>query len=190
MELILTRPREQKLIASAKGLKFLVLDELHTYRGRQGADVALLLRRLRELLAAEAMQCVGTSATLAGRGSWDEQRSDVARLATRLVGDEVVGSDIIGETLERTTNPNDETNPAHVKAHLGESGSASPRISKHFPKTVTSPSSSADLFRPAEYPLVEGIATFVLNSALDPLLGGLARRAGVVRSKAVQLAPC
>lgn len=35
------------------------------------------------------------------------------------------------------------------------------------------------------HPLVEGLATYVLNSALDPLLGGLARRAGVVRSKSV-----
>jgi superfamily II DNA or RNA helicase len=34
--------------------------------------------------------------------------------------------------------------------------------------------------------LVEGLATYVLNSALDPLLGGIARRAGVIRSKAVQ----
>jgi hypothetical protein len=35
------------------------------------------------------------------------------------------------------------------------------------------------------HPLVEGLASYVLNSALDPLLGGLARRAGVIRSKAV-----
>ncbi|MEW5979781.1 MAG: helicase-related protein [Acidobacteriota bacterium] len=35
------------------------------------------------------------------------------------------------------------------------------------------------------HPLVEGLATYVLNSALDPLLGGIARRAGVLRSKAV-----
>jgi hypothetical protein len=116
LELILTRPREKKLIASAKGLKFLVLDELHTYRGRQGADVALLLRRVRELLDADAMQCVGTSATLAGRGSWEEQREGVARLATRLFGDEVEGSDIIGETLERATNPIDEANAADLAA--------------------------------------------------------------------------
>ena len=114
LELILTRPREQKLIASAKGLKFLVLDELHTYRGRQGADVALLLRRVRELLAADAMQCVGTSATLAGRGTWEEQRAEVALLATRLFGDKVDGPDVIGETLERATRPIDETHPADV----------------------------------------------------------------------------
>ena len=35
------------------------------------------------------------------------------------------------------------------------------------------------------HPLVEGLATHVLNSALDPLLGGLARRAGVMRSSVV-----
>ena len=60
-ELILTPPREQKLIASAKDLKFLVLDELHTYRGRQGADVVLLLRRLREVLATIGVLSTGTS---------------------------------------------------------------------------------------------------------------------------------
>ena len=44
LELILTRPFEKPLIEKAQGLRFLVLDEMHTYRGRQGADVALLVR--------------------------------------------------------------------------------------------------------------------------------------------------
>jgi hypothetical protein len=101
---------------AGKGLKFLVLDELHTYRGRQGADVALLLRRVRELLATGPMQCIGTSATLAGRGTWAEQSTDVARLATRLFGDQVEASDIIGETLERATQPLDENKPADLAA--------------------------------------------------------------------------
>jgi len=35
LELILTRPEEKRIIETARGLKFLVLDELHTYRGRQ-----------------------------------------------------------------------------------------------------------------------------------------------------------
>ncbi len=53
LELLLTRPDERKhLIRAAQGLRFLVLDELHTYRGRQGADVALLVRRVREACAA------------------------------------------------------------------------------------------------------------------------------------------
>lgn len=35
LELMLTRPEERrKLVEAAKGLEFLVLDELHTYRGR------------------------------------------------------------------------------------------------------------------------------------------------------------
>src|SRR6266566_6787255 len=64
LELILTRAAEQKLLANSQ-LRFLVLDELHTYRGRQGADVALLVRRVRNRLAVSELQCVGTSATLA-----------------------------------------------------------------------------------------------------------------------------
>src|SRR5207237_2975037 len=35
LELILTRVRDRQLVTAANGLKFLVLDELHTYRGRQ-----------------------------------------------------------------------------------------------------------------------------------------------------------
>ena len=34
LELVLTRPHERGLVRAAKGLWFLVLDELHTYRGR------------------------------------------------------------------------------------------------------------------------------------------------------------
>ena len=50
-ELLLTRQeRLRQVIANYEGLEFLVLDELHTYRGRQGADVAMLVRRLRERL--------------------------------------------------------------------------------------------------------------------------------------------
>jgi ATP-dependent helicase YprA (DUF1998 family) len=46
LELVLTRKHErQQLVRAAQGLWFLVLDELHTYRGRQGADVGFLVRR-------------------------------------------------------------------------------------------------------------------------------------------------
>jgi ATP-dependent helicase YprA (DUF1998 family) len=61
LELVLTRPDERKhLIQAAQGLRFLVLDELHTYRGRQGADVALLVRRLKDVCASPSLQPVGT----------------------------------------------------------------------------------------------------------------------------------
>lgn len=37
------------------------------------------------------------------------------------------------------------------------------------------------------HPVVEGLATYVMNSALDPLLQGIARRAAVIRSEAVKI---
>jgi len=104
LELMLTRPRErQGLIASAANLSFLVFDELHTYRGRQGADVAMLIRRLRGAVQATELQCIGTSATLAGPGSRAEQREQVAELATRLFGTAIPAANIVGETLRRAT---------------------------------------------------------------------------------------
>ena len=75
LELILTRPQERRLLGAARGLRYLVLDELHTYRGRSGSDVALLSRRVRDALSADRLQCVGTSATLAGTGTHDEQKA-------------------------------------------------------------------------------------------------------------------
>ena len=74
LELILTRPQEKPLIAAAGHLRFLVLDELHTYRGRQGADVAMLVRRTREACATAHLQCMGTSATLASSGPYMASR--------------------------------------------------------------------------------------------------------------------
>ena len=95
---------QEDAIRTAQGLRFLVLDELHTYRGRQGADVALLVRRVRDALNADHLQCVGTSATLVGTGGFDEQRRQVANVAGMLFGAEVRPEHVIGETLRRRAN--------------------------------------------------------------------------------------
>jgi ATP-dependent helicase YprA (DUF1998 family) len=112
LELILTRPYERPLIANGKSLRFLVLDELHTYRGRQGADVALLVRRLREAFGVANLQCVGTSATLAGEGTAAERQKEVARVASQLFGTEVLPNNVVGETLRRATTAKDFSDPA------------------------------------------------------------------------------
>ena len=125
LELILTRPFEKPLIERAQGLKFLVLDEMHTYRGRQGADVALLVRRVREALNATGMRCIGTSATLAGGGNYDMQRAEVARVASQLFGAEVKPQNVIGETLRRATperNLSDATYLAELTARVADEG--------------------------------------------------------------------
>ncbi|MBF0140164.1 MAG: DEAD/DEAH box helicase [Magnetococcales bacterium] len=104
LELIMTRhdPADQAVIKHAAGLRFLVLDELHTYRGRQGADVAMLVRRVRERLNADLL-CVGTSATMASEGVVADRSRVVAKVASRLFGSKVRPENIITETLERTT---------------------------------------------------------------------------------------
>ena len=70
LEMLMTRQSEldTQVIRNCDGLQFLVLDELHTYRGRQGADVAMLVRRVRERMAPDQLQCIGTSATMASGG--------------------------------------------------------------------------------------------------------------------------
>ncbi|MEU7305407.1 protein kinase [Streptomyces sp. NPDC007206] len=114
LELMLTRPDDRSsLIRMAEGLQFLVFDELHTYRGRQGADVAFLIRRVREACRASAtLQCIGTSATMSTQGSWEDQQREVARVASRLFGTTVLPKRVIGETLIRAT----EEAPAAVPA--------------------------------------------------------------------------
>ena len=81
LELLMTRQEEidRRVIGNCAGLQFLVLDELHTYRGRQGADVALLVRRVRERLQPEKLLCIGTSATMASEGSLEDKSRVVAR---------------------------------------------------------------------------------------------------------------
>ena len=103
LELILTRPAEEPLVRAASDLRFLVLDELHTYRGRQGADVALLVRRAKEYFNSPSVQMIGTSATLAGPGTLRAQKEEVASVASRLFGSKVHPEHVIGETLQRIT---------------------------------------------------------------------------------------
>lgn len=106
LELLLTRPDERaSLIKAAQGLEFLVLDELHTYRGRQGADVSMLVRRVREACGAdETLQCIGTSATMSSGGTIEQQRRDVAEVASQIFGADVRPDFVITETLVRATS--------------------------------------------------------------------------------------
>lgn len=105
LEYVLVRPKERdRLVTAAHGLKFLVLDELHTYRGRQGADVSMLVRRVREATGAgDALQCVGTSATMSTADTVAEQRKEVAEVASRIFGADIAPDRVITETLVRAT---------------------------------------------------------------------------------------
>lgn len=118
LELILTRyeANDRKVVEHCHGLEFLVLDELHTYRGRQGADVAMLVRRLRQRLEADKLVCIGTSATMSSKGTTADKRQVIAKVASKLFGTNIDENDVITETLERVTDP--AKNLADVRPYL------------------------------------------------------------------------
>lgn len=116
LDFLLMRPGDKGLWKDNEPgtLRYLVLDELHTYDGAQGADVACLIRRLKERLGAKRGElCViGTSATLDDRspranaeGIEDDTDSDrretgedrLARFASKLFEEDVPVEAVIGE---------------------------------------------------------------------------------------------
>lgn len=106
-ELLLTRQDrlDTRVIENASGLEFIVLDELHTYRGRQGADVAILVRRLRNRCALGKMPiCIGTSATMANEEVGVDRTQAVASVASRLFGAPIGPEAVVDESLERATD--------------------------------------------------------------------------------------
>jgi hypothetical protein len=119
LELMMTRQDEvdKTIVRAAHGLKFLVLDELHTYRGRQGADVALLVRRVRAALNPD-LQCVGTSATMATEGTPEARNAVVAGVASKLFGTTVPTANVITETLQRVTHGDQAPDVQMLKAAL------------------------------------------------------------------------
>ena len=106
LELLLTRIEDQKLVEAAQGLQYLVFDELHTYRGRQGADVAMLIRRCREAFGGHKITCIGTSATMSSgdQHTSEEQREEVAKVAQKFFGVPFEKDQVIVETLKRATD--------------------------------------------------------------------------------------
>ncbi len=103
-ELLLVRPEDQRFLPS-HALRFLVFDELHTYRGRQGADVAMLVRRLKARCATSNLIHIGTSATMVARpnATSTERRQAVADFATRFFGYHFLPDHVIEETLSPFT---------------------------------------------------------------------------------------
>lgn len=102
LELILTRSKEKVLRESIySSLGYLVFDELHTYRGRQGSDVAMLIRRIKAK-SQQKIICIGTSATMVSGGSISEQKQKVAKVASTLFGTSFEIDQIVNETLSRS----------------------------------------------------------------------------------------
>lgn len=99
LDQLLLRNEDARLWAdSADSLRYVVLDELHTYDGAQGTDVAMLLRRLKITLSSYNEDAhftpVGTSATL-GDG---EDVSSIVEFASDVFGEPFDESCVITES--------------------------------------------------------------------------------------------
>lgn len=76
-------------------LRYLIVDELHTFDGAQGTDLACLIRRLRARLQTQNdLICVGTSATI---GSGENALDDLCNYATSVFSTPFTRESIIGE---------------------------------------------------------------------------------------------
>lgn len=85
LEYMLIRPKDAPIRELSKGrLRYIVLDEAHTYSGSQAAEITLLLRRVMEGFGVEPRNIVfiATSATF-GSGGEDALRSFLAGLCGR-----------------------------------------------------------------------------------------------------------
>ena len=116
LDFLLIRPVDHRLWRHnvPDTLRYLVVDELHTFDGAQGTDLACLVRRLRSTLdvTRERLISVGTSATIGGIGESSRDLLDyVSRIFVRrfdvdaVVGevrqsiDEFFGSSLISRSL-------------------------------------------------------------------------------------------
>jgi superfamily II DNA/RNA helicase len=105
LELLMTRGAKDLEIRRnfLTNLRFLVFDELHTYRGRQGADVAMLIRRVKAA-AQNSILCIGTSATMVADecSSLREQKEKVAEVASAIFGSSLKAEQVVSEYLVRS----------------------------------------------------------------------------------------
>lgn len=112
-------------------LKYLVLDEVHTYTGQRGADVACLIRRVKQHTSTNGkLRCIGTSATVqAGEG--EDGAEIVARFAQELFGESFNRESVITEVYEES-----EVAPATLL-------STEPRVTKDLLESFTPTAESA-----------------------------------------------
>ena len=127
LELILTRREDLRLFpAEHQGLlRFLVLDELHTYGGLKGADTALLIRRLKVHTGTEeTLRFIGTSATLT-----EEESAEALAFASRLFGAPV--TELVRETFAEPVQ-REAPAPAPPVAEVPAEPTAIPPLARAF----------------------------------------------------------
>jgi len=109
LEYMLIRGDGRDIFANHR-VRFIVLDEVHTYHGALGTDVACLMRRLRSALAGTRPDdppplFIGTSATLHAGLEGGDPRDGIAAFFTRLTGQETTAEAVIMEEPDIPRQP-------------------------------------------------------------------------------------
>ena len=148
-----------------------MVDELHTFDGAQGTDLACLIRRLRVRLGAkDDLICVGTSATLGEEGQEGKLLDYVSAVfkadfdADAIVGESRQGIDeFLGETLiTDVLTPHSDLAGAADPARFGSSEDYVRSVHELFFQAVASPEDSdAEGWRVALADRLRGHSGFV-----------------------------
>ncbi len=178
LEYMLIRPDERPLVQQAtRELRFLVMDELHVYRGRQGADVAMLLRRVRQRAGNRDLLFVGTSATLATSGNRDQRREAIARVGASLFGVPMVRENVIDESLRRVMTASTPRAASELRAavELDPPAPALEAVAAHplaawVEETFGLDEEDGRLVRRAPLTVAEGLKRLVEATGLDETL--------------------
>lgn len=108
LEYLLLRPADSPLFdaGNSRTWKFLVLDEVHQYRGSYGIEMAMLMRRLKQRLREDGctntFRCIATSATLA---NGDEDKDTAAQFASNLFYEPFQKEDVVLSEIESIPQP-------------------------------------------------------------------------------------
>src|SRR5437660_1292716 len=96
LELLLVRREDQRIFRHGQ-MRYLVLDEIHTYGGARGIEVACLIRRFKEHVGRSdgGLVCVGTSATVKG-----DDTGEVAEFASKLFAEAFTPEAVILEHFD------------------------------------------------------------------------------------------
>jgi hypothetical protein len=111
LEHMLLLPQNRGLFSNAD-LQYIVLDEIHTYRGAQATEVALLLRKLKNRLGDgnRKVQCIGTSASLSQNPA---ALQGITEFANRLFGatftQPITANRLAHRLLRSSLSPNQAT---------------------------------------------------------------------------------
>jgi hypothetical protein len=129
LEYLLVRPADREALFTNHRCRFLVLDEVHSYRGSLGANIALLVRRLRAHLASAPLEPslagrrprlvpVATSATIKSIGEQEGLSPEQLRAQRDAAVQQFVGS-LIGEAGESFLVLGEELREIPVPAEAG-----------------------------------------------------------------------